>query len=431
MAQWGANDAVSNTPVWSAALVNLPGNSVNSGNLYNNTTPDAFITNQTVGVFNVSDQEMNNQGVASITIVSSGTGFTARPTLSIANTPGNVGVNATATAVGAVVAAVPNGPGTGGDYLVGEVLTENASGVGSHAKFNVVTTKLRTVALGNANGTGYAPNDTITCATPAVMTTNAVANVTNTQVATVTIVAAGTGYTNNDTVSPGTGTSSVNAVFTISTDASGNTTALAITNSGIYTVNPNLVANAVINATANSATGSGLTVTLSMGVQSLVLVTNGVFTHDPTFTNGNTVALTGVGSGAKMTVTTRVNTISVNSVGGYTTLPTLTNAATNGSANGTGFTVDLTIGVGATTVTNTGWGYTSAPTVTVGGTGGSGANAVAVLSGLGDSRGVAHKGWNLRRVGSGGRSGRITYETIVAIGGAEGADAQEDTVFPG
>lgn len=53
------------------------------------------------------------------------------------------------------------------------------------------------------------------------------------------------------------------------------------------------------------------------------------------------------------------------------------------------------------------------------------ATAEAVISYAG--RGVAHAGWVLRRVGTGGRAGRIQYETLVAMGSM--SSDGEDTVF--
>lgn len=41
----------------------------------------------------------------------------------------------------------------------------------------------------------------------------------------------------------------------------------------------------------------------------------------------------------------------------------------------------------------------------------------------------AHSGWNLRTVGSGGRAGRVFYETLVATGSISG-DADDDNVLP-
>jgi hypothetical protein len=41
-----------------------------------------------------------------------------------------------------------------------------------------------------------------------------------------------------------------------------------------------------------------------------------------------------------------------------------------------------------------------------------------------------HAGWNLRTVGSGGRAGRVHYETLVAMGSMIGDGTDDDTVLP-
>lgn len=51
------------------------------------------------------------------------------------------------------------------------------------------------------------------------------------------------------------------------------------------------------------------------------------------------------------------------------------------------------------------------------------ATAVAVLSGV--NHGAAHTGWVLRTVGTGGRAGRVQYETLVAMGGNLSTDAED------
>lgn len=56
------------------------------------------------------------------------------------------------------------------------------------------------------------------------------------------------------------------------------------------------------------------------------------------------------------------------------------------------------------------------------------ATATAAL-GEGTVGGAAHAGWNLRTVGTGGRAGRVHYETIVAMGSMS-SDASDDTVLP-
>jgi hypothetical protein len=56
------------------------------------------------------------------------------------------------------------------------------------------------------------------------------------------------------------------------------------------------------------------------------------------------------------------------------------------------------------------------------------ATASAVISGV--RPGAAHTGWVLRTVGTGGRAGRVQYETLVAFGGNFSNDATDDTVLP-
>jgi len=54
------------------------------------------------------------------------------------------------------------------------------------------------------------------------------------------------------------------------------------------------------------------------------------------------------------------------------------------------------------------------------------ATASAVLSGV--AKGQCHTGWVLRTVGTGGRAGRVQYETLVAMGGGI-SDDSEDTIL--
>ena len=59
---------------------------------------------------------------------------------------------------------------------------------------------------------------------------------------------------------------------------------------------------------------------------------------------------------------------------------------------------------------------------------GTAATAAAVTGGA-LHRGVTHAGWVVRRVGEGGRAGRVQYETLVAMGTITG-DGSDDTVLP-
>ena len=79
-----------------------------------------------------------------------------------------------------------------------------------------------------------------------------------------------------------------------------------------------------------------------------------------------------------------------------------------------GDTIDLTKGL-----TETGHSLT-----------GETATAVAELTEVGYTKGAAHTGWVLRTAGTGGRAGRVQYETLVAFGGTFSTDASDDAILP-
>jgi len=56
------------------------------------------------------------------------------------------------------------------------------------------------------------------------------------------------------------------------------------------------------------------------------------------------------------------------------------------------------------------------------------ATGAAVVGGA-KNKGVAHAGWVVRTVGTGGRAGRVQYETLVAMGSMTG-DGSDDDVLP-
>ena len=56
------------------------------------------------------------------------------------------------------------------------------------------------------------------------------------------------------------------------------------------------------------------------------------------------------------------------------------------------------------------------------------ATAAATVSG-GKNTGIAHAGWVVRKVGTGGRAGRVQYETLVASGSITG-DGSDDLILP-
>ena len=99
----------------------------------------------------------------------------------------------------------------------------------------------------------------------------------------------------------------------------------------------------------------------------------------------------------------------------------------NTGSGGPGFAGTFTVSGGvinAVTITNAGSGYTSAPSIS-GDVGGSGGSLVGAL-GTGNH---THAGWVKRTVGTGGRAGRVQYETLVAMSSIT-SDASDDTEFP-
>lgn len=211
---WGNVDQANNSPLWGPVSVMLTPNTANRDTLYNNTTANAFVTNTafsngyTAGVFGVSVDEMLDSvvgQVASVTVTSSGSGYTVRPT---------------ATLVG--------GGGTG---ATAQVTAKVVSG---------------------------------------------------------TVYVAGSGYANGDVVqidTTGFAGATTAAKFNVTTNATGNVTALAINTAGAFTA---LTGNIANNQTSNvTGSGTGLFVNLSFGVLAVTMTANGSeYTGEPTVVFG-------------------------------------------------------------------------------------------------------------------------------------------------
>ena len=65
MSSPGNYDNSANVPLWAAATVNLTPDSANAVSMFENTTPDAFITGQTIGIFGVDDNEATTNQIGS------------------------------------------------------------------------------------------------------------------------------------------------------------------------------------------------------------------------------------------------------------------------------------------------------------------------------------------------------------------------------
>lgn len=162
------------------------------------------------------------------------------------------------------------------------------------------------------------------------------------------------------------------------------------------------------------------------------------------YANGDLVTTAdGQGTGAIFVVTTGAADTNVASValansgvgtaGSYTGNPSLSNAATsNVTGTGTGLTLDLEMEIDTVNITSAG-DYTVLPTTLIdntlaGSASGNGATANLTFSSHGAGT-LAHTGWVVRTVGSGGRAGRIQTEVLVA-GGIVTDNDSDDDVFP-
>ena len=209
------------------------------------------------------------------------------------------------------------------------------------------------------------------------------------------ITNAGSGYAANAAVSVANTTGGANTLAANSTVATGRVTAVTAnaTISG-YTSAPavTIAAPAAQSFNANAAVTNATDAIAITTANSFFLAGDKV-TY--TVATGNT-ALTNLVSGTDYFIKTS-----------NTTAVTLA-AALNGD------TIDLTKGLSET-------GHSLR---------GETATAVAVLTERGYTKGAAHTGWVLRTVGSGGRAGRVQYETLVAMGGNFSTDASDDAILP-
>lgn len=211
MSQWGSSDASSNAVLWAPTSVKLAPTSTNRDNLYGNTTQDAFVSGQKVGLFAVdsTEESVGAGGLATGTVTYAGSGYTANATISLSGGGGSSGVaNAYANSTG---------------------------------KINLV--KIQTA------GSSYETNPSITIAAPANTTFNA-----------NTAVTGGTGNGSNNVIAlSSAGAFVINDPITYRV-ATGNTAVDGLTSGTTYYVQ---FANATVVALSATAGGSRIALTPS------------------------------------------------------------------------------------------------------------------------------------------------------------------------
>jgi len=187
-----------------------------------------------------------------------------------------------------------------------------------------------------------------------------------------------------------------------------------------------------VTFTDSTGSGSGATATATAGVVTISVGTALDSDAGSNYTNGDIVTVSGGTStvAANAVVTTGASNTSVASLtlgtgGSYTALPSLTGAATTTTGSGSGLKVNLAFGANTVTVTAAGNNYAT-PAITWGGNTAATGTTATITQLTSHGSGITHTGWNRKTIGTGGRAGRVFYETLVA-GGISG-DADEDTI---
>jgi hypothetical protein len=204
------------------------------------------------------------------------------------------------------------------------------------------------------------------------------------------------------------------ATFTVQDAGTGAFGLPTVTVTGANTTQATATINVkVVSATIN-ASGTGYAVGNTVFVNAGANTTRAVLTITSVNGSGNVTGL------------------SITTAGKYSTvISAATNSTTflSNTASGTGLTANIRFGLESVTVNAAGQDYNQSTVgATVSGNGISSAAVTVNLDGNDASNKGAHAGWVLRKVGTGGRAGRVQVETLVAMGSMTG-DGADDTQF--
>lgn len=259
-----------------------------------------FFGNRNIGsISTTADDGIGGQGVASFAISGTNDNYATKPTVSSIDAPDLVdGVQATAgtitmTAKTALVSTIGTGD-VNADYAVDDVLTVSGGTFSTAATFTVSTVKVRTLSVENAGTTVWVDGDTITFSSGWDTPTVIQLAVTTGSITGFTIVNAGvySGPAITGTLTPD---SSSNAGFV--TDCTFNLgfgiNTVTVLSGGAYTALPS---NAASTTTDSSTGGTGATLNVRYGVQSIEVVEQGSgYSTAPALTlSGGNAVVTGV-----------------------------------------------------------------------------------------------------------------------------------------
>lgn len=376
MAQWGSTDDAANSVIWAPAGFKKVANSVTQGNLYGNTTANAFHNGMIVGQFAVDKDEIavtaGNLALVYTTTVGSGYAANAVVTLTFANGTTNV------TAVNA--------------------FANVTAGVGGHVTLLIAQP-----------GDAYDVAPSLAVAAPANV--NITANTTGVPVTTTNISANSTGVDDaNDVLLISTANSTYLVGMRVHYGVpAGNTAIGGLTDNTYYYVsfsNTTAIALAATSGGANIALtdpNNDETHTIKPDASFLVMTTaNSKFQANDRIYYGVPSANTPIDG---LTGNTWYYVSFANTTG-------IKLSATQGGANLTFRAPLIATGAGETHHVR-----------------GETAEGYVVVSG-GANKGIPHTGWVLRREGTGGRAGRVSYEVLVAMKPTSDGTDTDDTILP-
>lgn len=156
MAQWSNQDASSNSVLWAPTGFNLPANTTNRDALFGNTTVNAFVTGETVGMFGVDVTEMSvsNGSVIQTTIVFAGSGYGANAAVTVTEPAVGSGFTANAfvtAATGRVGEIKISAAGSGYTGLPPTLVVAAPAAVNVVANTNGVTAASDFILMATAN----------------------------------------------------------------------------------------------------------------------------------------------------------------------------------------------------------------------------------------------------------------------------------------
>lgn len=238
-----------------------------------------------------------------------------------------------------ITAATPINSGVMVSYVHGELVTLAGGTFITQAVLEVTTTQLDSL-IGNAAGSGYVPANIIILA-GGTSSVSASVTINKTKVSALpTIAAAGTGGTPGPATVTGTTGTGTKFQATVTISGGGIITSVnSLTVAGSYSVNPTSISNEPV--TGGSLVGAQLSIV--MGVDTFAILSAGIFSVNAPSGNFTQASTTGVGTGATFQQGVfGPHAVTVSNPGVYTVVPSNPVAQDSTTGSGLGATFNLT-----------------------------------------------------------------------------------------